>query len=444
MEQTKDTLFPAAPEEDGKEAGLPARPRVVVLGTGFSGLFAVESLGNTGVDVTVIDRHNYHTFFPLLYQVAAAELEPEDIAYPVRHIFRKWRNVRFLMAGVEQVDFENRLVKTETQSIPYDFLLIGIGSQEFFFGVQGAEDHAYPLKSLDQAIALRNQILYCLERASYEKDPQERRRWLTFAMVGGGPTGVEFAGAIAELINETLERNYPSLRIQDTRVLLIEADQQLLSGFPANLGNYARARLEKMGVEVMLGARVVEMHAGGLRLKDGADLPARTVTWVAGVRGPVEAGQWGLPAARNGQIEILPTLQVPQHPEVYVAGDLAHFLADGRPLPMVAQVAIQQGRAAARNILRQQRGEQLKAFHYNDRGMLAVIGRNSAVAQIWGREWTGFIAWIIWLTVHILYLIGFRNRLMVLINWAWAYFSSTRNVDLIIPARPEDPPQRSP
>ncbi len=435
--QTKHENVKTIEGEVRKKEDAPARPRVVVLGVGFSGLFAVESLGNKDVDVTVIDRHNYHLFFPLLYQVAAAELEPEDIAYPVRHFIRKWRNVRFLLGSVDQVDFDNRLVKTKTHTIPYDYLIIGLGSRPFFFGVQGAEDYAYPLKSLDHAIALRNQILYCLEMASCELDAQERRRWLTFTMVGGGPTGVEFAGAIAELINETLERHYPSLRVEETRVLLIEAGEHLLTGFPTSLGDYAQSRLEKMGVEVMVQSQVVEIGPRSLRLKDGTSIPTRTVTWTAGVQGIRGAGQWGLPTARNGQVEILPTLQVPEHPEVYVAGDLAHFLVDDHPLPMVAQVAIQQGRAAARNILRQQQGLEPQPFHYHDRGMLAVIGRNSAAAEIWGRNWTGFIAWVIWLTVHILYLIGFRNRLLVLMNWAWDYFASQRNVDLMIPTKPE-------
>ena len=445
MKQQKDTFSQITHEniktirgESEKIAVRPARPRVVVLGVGFSGLFAVESLGNTGLDVTVIDRHNYHTFFPLLYQVAAAELEPEDIAYPVRHIFRKWRNIHFVLGSVEQVDFENRLVKTRTHTIPYDYLIIGLGSRPFFFGVQGADDYAYPLKFLDQAVALRNQILYCFERASEEPDVQERQGWLTFAMVGGGPTGVEFAGAMAELINETLERNYPSLKVNQTRVVLIEAGEHLLTGFSTRLGDYAQARLEKMGVEVMVKSQVIEIGPHNLRLKDGMELPTRTVTWTAGVQGFRGPGQWGLPTARNGQIEILPTLQVPDRPEVYAVGDLAHFLVNGHPLPMVAQVAIQQGRAAARNILRQEQGHEPQPFHYHDRGMLAVIGRNSAAAEIWGREWTGFIAWVIWLTVHILYLIGFRNRLLVLMNWAWDYFASQRNVDLMIPTKLEE------
>jgi NADH:ubiquinone reductase (H+-translocating) len=444
MKQPKDSFSKITSEhaktfqgDDKKKIPWVERQRVVVLGVGFSGLFAVESLGNKDVDVTVIDRHNYHLFFPLLYQVAAAELEPGDIAYPVRHIFRKWRNVRFILGSVDQVDFDNRLVKTGTHTIPYDYLIIGLGSRPFYFGVQGADDYAYPLKSLDDAIALRNQILYCLEMASSEKDAQERRRWLTFAMVGGGPTGVEFAGAITELINGTLERNYPSLRVEETRVLLVEAGEHLLTGFPTSLGDYAQARLKKMGVEVMVQSQVAEIGPRSLRLKDGTSIPACTVTWTAGVHGFLGASQWGLPTARNGQVEILPTLQISDHPEVYVAGDLAHFLVDGHPLPMVAQVAIQQGRAAARNILRQQQGLEPQPFHYHDRGMLAVIGRNSAAAEIWGRNWKGFIAWMIWLTVHILYLIGFRNRLLVLMNWAWDYFASQRNVDLMIPTKQE-------
>lgn len=428
-QQVKTTIHN---DKSGSDHSL-VRPRVVILGAGFSGLFAAETLGNKNLDVTVIDQNNYHLFFPLLYQVAAAELEPEDIAYPVRHIFRKWNNVQFLLGKVKQIDFDNRSVLVDAQNLTYDYLIFSLGSRPFFFGVTGADENAYPLKSLEQAITLRNQILSCFERASSETDAQERRRLLTFAIVGGGPTGVEFAGAMAELIKSSLRRDYPTLDTHQTRVVLIEAGDHLLAGFSEGLDQYARTRLKKMGVEVMVKSPVVEIGPASLRFAGGEILPAGTITWTAGVQGFQGAKEWGLPTARNGQVEVLPSLQVPDHPEVYVAGDLARFNTGEQPLPMVAQVAIQQGQSAARNILLQTEGLTPQPFQYHDRGMLAVIGRNSAAAIIWGREWTGFIAWIIWLSVHIAYLIGFRNRLLVLINWAWDYFASQRNVDLMIP-----------
>ena len=418
----------------GNGMGRRNQPKVVILGAGFGGLWAAHTLATKPVDVAIIDRNNYHTFFPLLYQVGAAELEPEDIAQPVRRIFWRRPNLSIYLENVEQVDFSKRVVKMTDQEIPYDYLVVALGSQPNFYGIPGATEYAFTLKSLDEGVALRNHILYCFEQATCESDPQVRQRWLTFAIVGGGPTGVEFAGALIELIRGSLKKDYQALRMSQVRVLLLEAYDHLLDGFPAPLSEYARKRLYEMGVDVHLSSQVVEISPASVSLKDGTALPCATVIWTAGVFGNSLAQQWGLKTNRHSQVEVLPTLQVPDHPEVYVIGDLAAIQQDGHPLPMVAQVAIQSGETAGLNILRQINGQPVLPFHYRDKGMLAVIGRNAAAAYMWNRTFTGFLAWIIWLSVHIFYLIGFRNRLLVLINWAWQYIFFENGVRLILPS----------
>lgn len=418
--------------------GFNGLPTVVILGAGFGGLWATRTLAHAPVNLRLIDRHNYHTFFPLLYQVGAAELEAEDIAAPVRHIFRGAPRFQFYLSEVEDIDLTNRIVKISNASLHYDYLVIGLGSQPNFYNIPGADQYPFTLKTVDQGVALRNHILTCFERAAYESDPVRCQEWLTFAIVGGGPTGVEFAGALAELIRGSLHRDYPRLELSKTRVLLLEAEENLLKGFPEGLGKYARRRLERMGVEVQEGAKVVEIDSQSVRLETGEMISTDTVVWTAGVRG-IPGGQWGLPTARNGQVEIQPTLQVPGHPEVYVVGDLARTVQNGTVLPQVAQVAIQQGEWAGKNILRQLAGKETLPFHYRDKGMLAEIGRNAAAAEVGGHSFTGFPAWLLWLGVHIFYLIGFRNRLLVLINWAWNYFFSEQGVRMIVPAKLDEP-----
>jgi NADH dehydrogenase len=408
------------------------RRRVVVIGGGFGGLWAARALAGGPADVLLIDRCNYHTFLPLLYQVGAAELEPEAIAYPIRSILRGLRGVRFMLADVRTVNLAARAIETEDQWVPYDLLIVAAGSVSHFFGVAGAEEHAFPLKTLPQAGTLRNQILCCFERAAHEPDAARRRELLTFAIVGGGPTGVEFAGALAELIRGPLVKDYPGLDVREARVVLLEALNALLPGFPDRLQAYAVSRLRRMGVDVRLGATVDQIGREAVRLRDGTPIPARTVVWTAGVRGDPLAKAWGLPTTRAGRVTVLPTLQLPDHPEVYVVGDLAHVEQDGRPLPMIAPVAIQEGETAGRNVARQLRGDAPVAFRYRDRGAMVVIGRNAAVAYLRGRGFTGFLAWSLWLGVHLINLIGFRNRLVVLINWAWDYFFYERAVRLIL------------
>ncbi len=407
-------------------------PRVVIIGAGFGGLWAARALAHRPFNVTLIDRNNYHTFLPLLYQVAAAELEPEQIVYPVRSILRPMPNVDFLMAEVSRIDFEERVVETNAGPVSYDYLIVAAGSTTNFFGVPGAE-HAYPLKTLDEAIRLRNHILCCFERAVSLPDPQQRRKMLSFAIVGGGPTGVEFAGALAELLRGPLRKDYSKLGLRDSKVILLEAAGGLLGGLPKRLAVYALERLRRMGVDVRLNAAVSRIENDAVHLKDGTVVPAETVVWTAGVRGERSAAGWGLPVDRSGRVRVEPTLQLSGRPEVYAVGDLARFEQDGRPLPMVAPVATQQATTAARNIRRQSSGQPLMPFRFRDPGMMATIGRNAAVAHFAGLAIIGFPAWLAWLGVHLVKLIGFRNRLMVLTNWAWDYFLYERAVRLILP-----------
>ncbi len=408
----------------------------MIVGAGFAGLWAARELGRGPAGVVLVDRHNYHTFAPLLYQVATAELEPEEIAYPVRSVIRRLPQASFVMADVRGVDFAARRVTGDGVSLPYDYLVLGTGSVAHFLGVPGAAEHAFPLKSLEDAVRLRNHVLWCFERAAREPDPDRRRRLLTFVVVGGGPTGVEFAGALAELIRGPVARDYRTVDLREALVVLLEAVDHLLPGLPARLGAYALARLRGMGIDVRLGAAVAQITPEMVQGRGAEPLPAETAVWTAGVHADPSARAWGLPAGRQGRVEVLPTLQVPEHPEVYAVGDLAYLEVQGHPLPMVAPVAIQQAQQAARNIGRQIAGKPPLPFRYKDPGMLATIGRNAAVADVWGRQMTGFPAWLLWLGVHLVNLIGFRNRLLVLVNWAWDYVFYERAVRLILPGPP--------
>lgn len=410
-----------------------SRPKVVIVGAGFGGLWAARALAHSQADVLVLDRNNYHTFFPLLYQVAAAELEPEDIIYPVRSILRKQPNVRFLMSEVTGIDAAKHLVSTREHSFPYDYLILSMGSKSHYYGVVGASEHAFPLKTLEQAIQLRNHILCCFERAMVEMDAKQQQQMLTFAIVGGGPTGVEFTGALAELTRAPLVRDYPTLDFSLVHILLLEATNRLLTGLPERLHSYTMARFRRMQVEVRLNSMVSQITPQAVILSSGELIPTETVVWTAGVRGEGLPNEWGFTLGRNGQVSVLPTLQVADHPEIYVIGDLAHVEQDGQPLLMIAPVAIQEGEWAAGNILHQIAGKEAQPFRYHDPGMMVTIGRNAAVVQLGSHPFTGFPAWVIWLSVHLFKLIGFRNRLMVLINWAWDYLFFERAVRLILP-----------
>ncbi|TKJ29779.1 MAG: FAD-dependent oxidoreductase [Chloroflexi bacterium B3_Chlor] len=416
-------------------------PRVVIAGAGFGGLSAARTLAHSPVDVMVVDRNTYHTFLPLLYQVAAGELEPGDIAYPVRTILRKIPSAKFAMVEVKRVDLARRVVETDGPEIPYDYLILATGTVDHFLRVPGAPEHAFSLKTLEEAIALRNHILGCVERADYEPDEEHRQSLISFAIVGGGPTGVEFAGALAELIHGPLEKDCRTLDFSQAGIVLIEATGRLLPTLPEPLGVYAANRLREMGVEVRLESLVDRVTPDSLHLQDGTIIPACTTVWAAGVRGDPQAKASGLPTARRGRVAVLPTLQAPDHPEVYVIGDLAYFEQEGSPLPMIAQVALQGGLAAARNIERQLGGQEPLPFRYKDRGTMATIGRNHAAAYAYGRTFTGFPAWLLWLSIHLFYLIGFRNRLLVMINWARHYFFREHAACRILPSE-QGPPAR--
>ena len=409
------------------------RPRVVIIGAGFGGLWAARNFAGKPVNVTVVDRNNYHSFFPLLYQVAAAELEPEDIIYPVRSILHRYPNMRYQMSEMTGVDTEHQVVRTRGKIIPYDYLIISAGSKPRFFGVTGAAEHSLPLKTLDDAVRLRNHILCCFESASQEPDPQVRQKMLTFAIVGGGPTGVEFAGALAELVRTPLSHDYPGLDLKQVHILLLEATERLFPGMPERLHIFTLKRFRRMGIDVRLNAKVSQVTADSMVLADGTIFPTETVVWTAGVGGVSLPQDWNFPTRPNGQVEVLPTLQAPAHPNIYITGDLAHMTQDGLPLLQIATVAIQEGTWAAKNILRQITGADPLPFRYRDPGMLAVTGRNAAVVRLGRFVFTGFPAWVIWVAVHIFRLIGFRNRLLVLINWAWDYIFFDRVVRLILP-----------
>jgi NADH dehydrogenase len=411
-----------------------ARPTVVVVGAGFGGLRAAKALRRAPVNVVMVDRHNYHLFQPLLYQVATAGVEPGQIARPVRAILRRQRNFAFHLSEVTGIHLAERRLDTAAGPLPYDYLILAIGGETNFFGLEGIRKHGFGLKDISDAVQIRNEVLLNFELATLERDPERRRAHLTFVVVGGGPTGVEMAGSLAELIRLVLVKDYPRLNLNDTRVLLLEAADRLLTAMPAKLGLAAGDTLWHKHVEVRFGASVVDFDGERVCLKSGEVIPARTLVWAAGARATtLRSGLDGLATSRQGRIVVEETLQVPGHPEVLVIGDAAYMEHDGQPLPMMAPVAIQQAETAADNVRRMLAGAPTVAFRYKNPGELATIGRNAAVAHVRGLQFKGFTAWVVWLTVHLIQLIGFRNKLFVLLSWAWDYFFYERAVRLITP-----------
>jgi NADH dehydrogenase len=407
-------------------------PHVVILGAGFGGMETAQRLKNAPVQITLIDRQNYHLFQPLLYQVAIAGLVPSQIAYPLRTIFRRQKNLTFQMGEVTSIDFDAGYVRSNGSVIAYDYLVLAVGGQTNFFGLRGVEENGFQLKSIEDATATRNHLLRMFERASREADPEIRKDLLTFVVVGGGPTGVETAGALAELITHVLTKDYPQMDLREVRVLLLEATGTLMPAYPDELRKATMELLESKNVEILLNRRLTGYNGRRVTLADGGYVDAQTLIWTAGVRSAEIIDSLGVQQAAAGRVRVEPTLQLPQHPEVFVIGDAAYAEDEkGQPLPMLATVAQQQAKAAARNVKHMLKKEGPEPFHYKDPGLLATIGRNAAVARIWGLSFSGFIAWVIWVGLHIFRLIGFRNRLVVLINWAWDYFFYDNQVRLI-------------
>ena len=418
----------------GVQRGGASRPRVVVVGAGFGGLEAARALHRAPVDVLLVDRNNYHTFQPLLYQVATAGLEPEEIAHAVRAIYHEQANFHFRLGEVRAVDWERRRVAlADGGELEYEFLILAAGASTNDFGIPGVREHGFALKSLTDAVRLRAHVLEEFERASHDPDAI-RRGALCFVIVGGGPTGVETAGALVELFDKVLRKDYPSLDMKSARVVLIEREPRLLGTFHPSSQAYALAVIEKRGVEVLLGSAVESVTADSVALAGGRTIASRTLIWAAGVRASRLADRLGLEQGRAGRIAVQPDLSVKERPEVFVIGDMAASTDEKNELhPQLAPVAIQGARHAARMIRRRLAGLPSEPFVYRDHGTMATLGRNAAVAELPGGIRTrGWIAWWMWLGLHLVQLIGFRNRAIVLMNWAWNYFTYERGARLIL------------
>lgn len=407
-------------------------PHVVILGGGFAGLYAAKALRNAPVRVTVVDRRNHHLFQPMLYQVATAGLNPSDIASPIRSILRRSRNTEVLLAEAESVDVHGRQVTfTDRATIGYDYLLIATGARHSYFGNDRWEPLAPGLKSLEDATEIRRRVLLAFERAERETDPVRRHAYLTFVVVGGGPTGVEMAGAVAEIRRYALRRDFRHIDPGEATVMLLEGGPRLLTSYPPSLSDEAKLELRKLGVEVRTETLVTDIRPGSVAAA-GWVIPTQTVIWAAGNTASPVLKTLGTPLDRAGRAIVEPDCTIPGHPEVFVLGDAAAFNHEaGGTLPGICPVAIQMGHYAARAIEGDLAGRPRRAFTYWDRGQLAVIGRGQAVADIWKLHFSGFLAWLIWIFVHIFFLIGFRNRILVLLQWAWSYATYSRGARLI-------------
>jgi NADH:ubiquinone reductase (H+-translocating) len=410
---------------------------VVIVGAGFGGLAAARGLNVAGVRVTLIDKSNHHLFQPLLYQVATAGLAAPDIAAPIRKLLWRQRNATVLMGVVQRIEVEKKRVLVEGRYIDYDQLILATGMTHAYFGNEKWADAAPGLKTLGEALDVRRRILRAFEAAELESTPEGRRPWTTFVVIGGGPTGVELAGALAEIAGRTLARDFRRFDPRTTRVILVEAGSRVLSSFPEELSGLARVQLERLGIEVRTGTRVTDLGDGYVEIDDEC-IATNTVLWAAGVRASPLAAHLGVPLDRAGRVRVSDDLSVPDRPEVFVIGDLVAMSQDGRPLPGVAQMAIQSGRHVARNVRRGLGGRARLPFRYRDKGSMATIGRNKAVAQLGRFRFSGFVAWWLWLVVHVRSLVDFRSRFAVLVEWAFAYFTWQRRsrVILEVPAEP--------
>ena len=420
-------------------------PHVVILGGGFAGLSAARALRKAPVRITLLDRRNHHLFQPLLSQVATAALNPSEIAVPIRSILSRQHNSTTLMAEATGVDPAAKKIQLADGECSYDYLVVATGATHSYFGHDEWAPYAAGLKTIEDALEIRRRILSAFEQAEREKDPEKRKAWLTFVIVGGGPTGVELAGALSEISKHALAKDFRAIDPTHARIILLQGGDRVLPSFPDPLTVKAREQLEKLGIEVRTNARVTGIDAQAVHI--GAErIETRTAMWAAGVAASPLAKSFGCALDSAGRVEVTPELTVPGHPEVYVIGDLSSLKVDGKPLPGVAPVAMQGGRHAARNILRAIKGEPLQPFVYKDKGSLAVIGRGAGVAAFSKSNWSGYIAWWAWLLVHIFFLIGFRNRVTVLLQWTWAYLTWQRGARLITggpkpkPALPESRP----
>ena len=410
------------------------QPHVVIIGGGFAGLSAVRALRRAPVRITLLDRRNHHLFQPLLYQVATAALNPGDIAYPIRSVVRKQRNTRTILADARRIHLADRRLELKHGELDYDYLIVAAGVGQNYFGNDQWEAWAPGLKSIEDALEIRRRVLSTYELAEREPDPERVRELLTFVVVGGGPTGVELAGALMEIGQRTVAKDFRRFDPRSLRVILVEHADRLIPPFPEVLSEKARRRLEHLGVEVRCGVRVTEIDREGVNIGEER-INARTVLWAAGVAASPLGKGMEVETDRAGRVMVSPDLSVPDHPEVFVVGDLMSLMQEGKhagqPVPGVAPAAIQSGHWAARNIMRLVEGRTSEPFHYRDKGSLATIGRASAVGTVGGLNLSGFPAWCMWWGVHIAYLVGFRNRLVCMMGWAWQFFTYSRGARLI-------------
>lgn len=431
------------PSQEQAEAQR-TRKRIIVIGGGFGGLQVARSLAAVDVDIVLIDRQNHHLFQPLLYQVATAGLAGPDIAAPIRRILRKQKNVEVLYATVTAIDPERRVVHMQNQSLEYDALVIATGATHSYFGHEEWSRYAPGLKTLEDAHEIRAKVLGAFEMAERAPSDEARAPWLRMVIVGAGPTGVELAGALAELSRKILHQDFRNFDPASTEILLLEGGERVLAAYPPELSNSAQRQLETLGVTVRTSALVTGIDERGVTVGEGERIESRTILWAAGIQASPILQSLGAETDRAGRVVVAPDLSLPGRPEVFVIGDAAHVESEGRPVPGVAPAAMQMGKHAARQLVRQLDGLATEPFRYRDKGSMATIGRASAVAQLGGRNLHGLVAWFAWLFVHLLFLIDFRSRLVVLINWLWAYIGYRPVARVIAELADEAPAERPP
>lgn len=408
-----------------------SNPHVVVIGAGFGGLYAVKNLARGPFRITIIDRSNHHLFQPLLYQVATAAVSPGDIAQPIRHIFRKFQNVQVLMASAENIDSENRRIQLSDGFVAYDYLIVATGATHAYFGHDEWERVAPGLKSLEDAIEMRRMFLVAFEEAEKESDPKHRQALMRFVIVGAGPTGVELAGTMADVARHALSKEFRNIDPTEAHVILLEGGARVLSSYLPKLSESAKKQLEKKGVQVRTNALVTKIEKGAVYIGD-EKIETESIFWAAGVAASPLGKFFGIPTDRSGRVKVNPDLTIETHPEIYVIGDLAAVVdAEGKQVPGVAPAAIQMGQYAAKAIRAKSKGKSIKPFVYWDKGNFATIGRSAAVGYVWKLKFSGFIAWMGWLLIHVFFLIGFRNRLFVILEWAWTYLLFNMSARLI-------------